>query len=312
MIYVVLLNWNGATDTIACLESLAKLEGVLPKVIVCDNASVDNSWPRLQAYVQQQSALDIQLVQTGANLGFAGGTNVGLRLALADPAMTFVWLLNNDTEVAPNALTSLTGYMHMYPKAGICGSTLLYMHDPTHIQAVGGQYNSWLGTSRHILDHQKYSQQTCASVNPADFDYVVGASMFVRRSVLETVGLLNDGYFLYCEEIDWAIRLKRLMPGATLGYAPDSLVYHKEGASTGAAYQAKKTYRFFSDYFFITSRIKFSRRFFPSRRLSVQASMLLVAAKRLRHGQFKSALVALCCLCGINTDFLDPRRSVNQ
>lgn len=312
MIYVVVLNWNGGADTIAALDSLGKLEGVLPKVIVCDNASADDSWSRLQAYVEQQSALDIQLVQTGANLGFAGGNNVGLRLALADPAMTFAWLLNNDTQVAPNSLTALMSYMHAHPKVGICGSTLLYMHDPTRMQAVGGQYNSWLGTSRHVLNHQKYSQQTCHSVNPVNFDYVVGASMFVRRAVLETVGLLNEDYFLYFEEIDWAIRLKRLMPGATLGYAPDSLVYHKEGASTGAANQIKKTYRYFSDYFFITSRIKFSRRFFTFRRMTVQASMLLVAAKRVRRGQFKSALVALCCLCNINTDFLDPTRSVNQ
>lgn len=312
MIYVIVLNWNGAADTMACLDSLAKLDGALPKVIVCDNASTDDSWQRLQTYVQQQSALDIQLLQTGANLGFAGGNNVGLRLALVDPAMTFAWLLNNDTQVAPGALDALVRCMRDQPNIGICGSTLLYMNAPNLIQAVGGQYNSWLGTSRHILSHQQYSQRTCASVNPADFDYVVGASMFVRRSVLETVGLLNDGYFLYCEEIDWAVRLKRLMPGVTLGYAPDSLVYHKEGASTGAGNQAKKTYRFFSDYFFITSRIKFSRKHFRFRSLCVQASMLLVAAKRAKHGQFKSALVALCCLCGASTGFLDPRRSVNQ
>jgi GT2 family glycosyltransferase len=312
MIYVVLLNWNGASDTIACLQSLANLEGALPKVIVCDNASRDDSWQRIEAYIQKQSILDIQLVQTGANLGFAGGNNVGLRLALADPAMTFTWLLNNDTEVAPGALDALVRYMHDHPKVAICGSTLLYMDSPNIIQAVGGQYNSWLGTSRHVLHHQHFSQLTCAAVNPVDFDYVVGASMFARRSALETVGLLSEDYFLYFEEIDWAIRLKHLMPGTTLGYAPDSLVYHKEGASTGAANQAKKTYTFFSDYFFITSRLKFSRKFFTLRRLTVQASMLLVAIKRAMHGQFKSALVALCCLCNIDTGFLDPRRSVNQ
>ena len=245
MIYVVVLNWNGASDTIACLESLAKLEGALPKVIVCDNASRDDSWRRIESYTQKQSVLDIQLVQTGANLGFAGGNNVGLRLALADPAMTFTWLLNNDTEVAPGALDALVRYMHDHPKVAICGSTLLYMDSPNIIQAVGGQYNSWLGTSRHVLHHQQYSQLTCAAVNPVDFDYVVGASMFARRSALETVGLLSEDYFLYFEEIDWAIRLKHLMPGTTLGYAPDSLVYTKRVLRQAQPIRQKRLTLFF-------------------------------------------------------------------
>ena len=312
MVYVVILNWNGAHDTIACLQSLAGLQGPLPKVIVCDNASVDDSWSMLQVYVEQQRALDIQLVQTGANLGFAGGNNVGLRLALSDPSMEFVWLLNNDTVVAPGALVELQRHMTQHTEVGVCGSTLLYADEPDRIQAVGGQYNPWLGTSTHLLGHQPYSEALCQSVNPAELDYVVGASMFVRRAVLETIGLLAEEYFLYCEEIDWATRMKRQMPEMTLGYAPDSLVYHKEGASTLTSDRTKKIYRYFSDYFFITSRLKFSRKYFPFHSLVVQASMLLVALRRIRAGQPKSALVALCCVVGWIPRWLDPRRTVSR
>lgn len=311
MVYAIVLNWNGATDTIACLQSLAELQGPLPKVIVCDNASVDDSWSILQTFVEQQRGLDIQLVQTWANLGFAGGNNVGLRLALSDPAMEFVWLLNNDTIVDPGALGGLQSYMEQHPQVGVCGSTLLYADEPEKIQAVGGQYNPWLGTSTHLLSHQPYSEALCRSVNPAKLDYVVGASMFVRRAVLETIGFLAEDYFLYCEEIDWATRMKREMPDMTLGYAPDSLVYHKEGASTQASDRTKKIYRYFSDYFFITSRLKFSRKYFPFHSLVVQASMLLVAMRRIRAGQPKSALVALCCFFGVIPRWLDPRRTVS-
>ena len=310
MIYVILLNWNGGDDTITCLESLASLNSELPKVIVCDNASADDSWQQMRDYVEQQDVLDIQLIQTGSNLGFAGGNNVGLRLALSDPEMQFAWVLNNDTEVTPEALSSLVDYMNTHPDVGMCGATLLYADDPSMIQAVGGQYNPWLGTSKHVLGHQKFSQAICESVDPDSFDYVVGASMFIRRAVLERVGLLCEDYFLYCEEIDWATRMKRQMPQMRLGYAPASLVYHKEGASTGANDRQGKTYRYFADYFFITSRLKFARKYYPLHSLVVQASMLLVTLNRVRRGQWRSAAVALCCFCGVIPGFMDPRKTV--
>lgn len=312
MVYVIILNWNGATDTIACIQSLARLNGPLPKVIVCDNASSDDSWSRLQSCVTMYPGLNIQLVQTGANLGFAGGNNVGLRMALSDPTMDFVWLLNNDTVVAPDSLAVQLLYMSQHPQVGICGSTLLYADEPERIQAVGGRYHPWRISAKHVLGHQPYSEALCRSVDPAEFDYVVGASMFVRRGVLEKVGLLSEDYFLYFEEIDWATRMKRTLPGMTLGYAPDSLVYHKEGASTQSNNRVKKTYRYFADYFFITSHLKFSRKHYPLRSLMVQASMLLIALNRIRRGQARSALVALSCFFGRIPRRLDPRRMVGR
>lgn len=306
-VYVILLNWNGAEDTLACLESLSRLKGVLPQIIVCDNASFDDSFAQLQRYIDAHPEQRVTLVQTGANLGFAGGNNKGLQIALSDPEMKFAWLLNNDTEVDPGALSALMAYMDQHQNVGICGSTLLYMHDPSLIQAVGGLYNFWWGTSKHVLDHQKYSEALCNAIDPDTLDYVVGASMFVRRALLERIGLMGEDYFLYSEEIDWATRMKRQMPGFKLGYAAASLVYHKEGASTGANDQQGKTYSYFADYFFITSRVKFARKFFPLKRWFVQATMLPVAFNRLRRKQWRSMAVALCALIGWVPEFLDPR-----
>lgn len=307
MIYIIILNWQGADDTIACLKSLGNIKTDGFKVIVCDNNSRDDSWIKLESYARGQTKLDLSLIQTGANLGFAGGNNVGLQIALTDPEMEFVWLLNNDTEVDSNALYELINYMVANPRVGICGSTLLYMDRPELIQAVGGFYNAWLGTSRHALSHQTYSPTLCNCVDPDQFDYVVGASMFVRRSVLEQIGLLSEEYFLYCEEIDWATRMKRQSAEFKLGYAPDSLVYHKEGSSTGSNERIGKTYNYSADYFLITSRMKFAKKFFPFKRWFVQMSMLVVFANRLRRKQWRSAVLAFYLFLGFKSSAFDPR-----
>lgn len=308
MVYIIILNWQGADDTIACLKSLGNIKSGGFKVIVCDNNSQDDSWVKLESYARCQTKFDLNLIQTGANLGFAGGNNVGLQIALSDPEMEFVWLLNNDTEVDGNALNKLMNYMAFNPRVGICGSTLLYMDKPELIQAVGGFYNAWLGTSRHALSHQNYSPTLCDLVDPSQFDYIVGASMFVRRSVLEQIGLLSEDYFLYCEEIDLATRMKQQCPEFKLGYAPESIVYHKEGASTGSNERAKKKYNYFADYFMLTSRIKFASNFFPFKRWTVQLGMLAVALNRIRRRQWRSASLALCLFFGVQSPIFDPRK----
>lgn len=309
MVYLIVLNWNNSDDTIACMESIQHLRTKLFNVVICDNSSVDDSWIKLQEYVAVQSGLDIELLQTGGNLGFAGGNNVGIRKALADPSAQYVWLLNNDTIVTPEALDAQVQYMEQHPDVGVCGSTLCYLDSPELIQAVGGKYNPWLGMSEHVLGHEKYSEAICSSVDSRSLDYVVGASMFIRRDALERVGLLSEDYFLYYEEIDWATRLQRHAPEYKIGYAPDSLVYHKEGGSTGRNDRVAKTYRYFSDYFFITSRLKFARKYYPLHSLVVQASMLLVALNRLKRRQWRSATVAFWCFCGVIPVFMDPRKA---
>lgn len=308
MVSIILLNWNGSQDTISCLESLRGLHATDFRIIVCDNGSTDDSWLRLENYVSDQISLNIKLLQTGSNLGYAAGNNIGIRYALEDPETQFLWLLNNDTVVTPESLHVLMEYMAQHSDVGVCGSTLCYLDAPEVIQAVGGRYNTWLGRSTHLLGHEPFNLDVCRSVKTSCFDYVVGASMFIRREVLEKIGALSEDYFLYYEEIDWATRMKREASEFRIGYAPESVVYHREGASTGTNDQSKKSYHYFSDYFFITSRLRFSRKYYPFCSLTVQLSMLLVAFNRLRFCQWRSAAVALWCFCGIIPVFMDPRR----
>lgn len=336
-IYIIILNWNGAADTIACLKSLIKSKGPETNIIISDNHSTDGSYRIIKEFIiesicNQQSGWHgfhfseinrdnpppelvletgkrfIGMVRTDKNLGFAGGMNIGIRIALRDSAMKYIWLLNNDTVVDNNALLALVNKMHSDPTIGVCGSTLLYYDRPTAIQAIGGTYNPWLGTTKHVLGQQNYSPELCSSINSINFDYLVGASLFIRREMLEQVGLLSEDYFLYCEELDWIHRMKKIAPEFKLGYAPDSLVYHKEGASTGSNDFETKTYSYFADYFYMTSRLKFSKRFFPFRHWLVRLATIGLGINRLRRHQFRSFLLAIFLVIGwVPRAFVPPR-----
>lgn len=324
VITIIVLNWNGADDTLACIESLLRLEGPTPNIIICDNHSSDDSFARIRSRLDNISAsheayrhvmLDpgglppatlpkskkayLGLVQTPANLGFAGGVNTGLRLALQDPSMRFAWVLNNDTRVDPWALQGLLDTMDTDPGIGICGSTLLYLDQPDRIQAVGGGYNPWLGTTRHLLGQEIYTAEICTTLEARTIDYVVGASMCFRRELLERVGLLSEDYFLYFEELDWVMRMQQIAPEYHVGYSPNSLVYHKEGATTGIRDLDGKTYCFAADSYFQTSRLKFARRYYPWHYPLVHLTQIAVAINRARRRQWRSCLLALGLLLGI-------------
>ena len=267
---IVLLNWNRWNFTLACLESLFRLNYPHYSVIVCDNDSSDDSMHKLWEWaagrqpaaqppiaelqclveppvvkpitfrelsrneaesLERRPPASLTLIQTGANLGFAGGCNVGVRHALAQ-GVDYVWLLNNDTLATPDSLQHLITHIQSHPEVGICGSTLLSLHRPSYVLAQGGgRLRRSTGTTRHIGEGSFWPQprQDVNSIEP-QMDYVVGASMLVSRTFLETAGLMDDGYFLYYEELDWA---SRLPSGMRLGYAPSSVIYHREGGTTG-------------------------------------------------------------------------------
>jgi GT2 family glycosyltransferase len=169
------------------------------------------------------------LIQTGGNLGFAGGNNVGLRYALSRDDFQYVWLLNNDTVIKADALTALVRGMQENPGAGMCGSTLPFYHDPDMIWALGGAtYNKWLCKTECIGLRAPLSRTISKTEVESNMAYLAGASMLVSKAFLRAVGLMNERYFLYFEELDWALRAKNRF---RLIFAPNSIVYHKVGAS---------------------------------------------------------------------------------
>lgn len=197
-VYIVILNWNGYKDTIACLESIKKLKYNNFAVIVCDNASTDNSLEYISAWIDKENKLKARLIVNKDNLGFAGGNNVGISEALKDLSTEYIWILNNDTEVDVLALDKLVNKMMSNTAIGICGSKLIYWYDHKTIQGYGGKYNKYLGIPNSIK----------ASSEIAKMNYPIGASMLVSRKFLNDVGLMCEDYFLYFEELDWSLRGK--------------------------------------------------------------------------------------------------------
>lgn len=296
-VYIILVNWNGWRDTIECLESLLRLDYPNFSVVVCDNQSSDGSverirnWaegslrascanPALQSltnppfpkpvsyyYISARSSFALAhaavdaaviLIETGVNLGFAAGNNVGLRYALMRADFAYAWLLNNDTVVARDALRRLVERMNQRPEAGMCGSTLLYYGHPTVVQAMGGSiYSRWTARGGHIGLGDVSSKIPPADRVESQMKYVLGASMLVSRNFIEHIGLMNESYFLYFEEIDWATRAKDKF---ALAYAPRSIVYHKEGGSIGTAVERSKRSPM-SEYYAARSSLLFSRRY---------------------------------------------------
>lgn len=296
MIYIIVLNWNGWHDTLECLESLLQLQFPNYRVMVCDNASEDGSEARIRQWLTQlppHQSERFTLVQTGENRGYGPGNNVGIRLALEDPAMEAVWILNNDVVVDPHALSALYEYHLAHPLRGLIGSKLRFYASPDRIQAVGGKFNPVFASSTHVGEFEIDQGQYDRDAIRTQIDYPVGAALFVTRDYLDSVGLLAEDYFLYFEEIDWATRGARA--GWELGYCWQSTVFHKEGGSTGS-HADPKLKSYLSDYYSVINRVRFTRKFYPGYLWSVKLGLLLAAANRIRRLQFDRLKIVLKAL----------------
>ena len=255
---VVVLNWNGWQDTLTCLSSLLALEGPAPKLLVVDNGSSDDSVAQIKAKMPE-----LELIQTGANLGFGGGCNAGIRQALADGA-EYVWLVNSDATVDPAALSALLQVAHDQPAAGAIGSVLYEMDTPHAIQLWGGgRVNLWLGFSRH-------------QANAASVDFISGASLFLRSAALSEVGLFDDTrFFMYWEDADLAFRLRRA--GWQLAVAEKSRLWHRQSASLGKNSPLL-------DQYFTQSAVRFFRQYAFLPMIPISLMLFKMLAKRLAMG----------------------------
>ncbi len=252
---IILVNWNGWEDTVECLHSLQNLNYEHFSVIVVDNASTDNSVKEIKDRFNK-----VTLIENSKNQGFAGGNNRGIECAL-DLGAEYVWLLNNDTVVEEKALEALINRTKNHPEIGICGSQVIYYDHRATLQALGGgTYNKWLGITRDIGQNQSVNISFDHKHIEERLHYIAGASMLVSKTFINAVGLLDEEYFLYYEEIDWAIRAKGAFK---LGYAPESIVYHKEGASIGASNLNMSNKSRLADYYYFKSKFKITYKYYP-------------------------------------------------
>ncbi len=234
---IVTVSYNTCQLTLDCLASVyAALaqEGLSAQVCVVDNASGDDSAAQIAARYPQAT-----LIRSQENLGFAGGTNLGLaRLLALDPAPRHILLLNPDTLVQPQALTRMVALLDARPEVGAVGAQLAYgdgsfQHGafsfPTLWMAL---FDFWTINHRLINSrlNGRYPRRLYEAGEPFPIDHPLGAALMARREALQQVGLLDEGYFMYCEEIDWCLRAKRL--GWGIYCVPQARIIHLEGQST--------------------------------------------------------------------------------
>ncbi len=207
----VVLNWNGGDDTVAALASL----GAVPAICV-DNGSTDGS-----DLAVEERCPDAELIRTNANLGFAGGNNVGIRRALERGA-DWVLLLNNDAVAEPGLHEALGRAAAARPDAGLL-ACLILDGDGSKVQYAGATYHARLG----------YSGRVERTPPPAlrDVDRADGAALAVSRVAAERAGLLDEELFLYVEDVDWSLRLRAA--GFAVVLVPDARVRHKGSAASG-------------------------------------------------------------------------------
>ncbi|RIJ41459.1 glycosyltransferase family 2 protein [Pontibacter oryzae] len=314
-VYIIILNYKGWKDTIECLISVLSLKYDNYQILVVDNNSPDHSFSQLTTWantyfknapdafsvLKESEALSntrskptselaarIIFIEANANRGFAAGNNIAMQYALGKADFNYLWLLNNDTTVDKESLSALINQAvndcSKNNNIGIWGSKLLFYHRPTIIQALGGKFNHTTFTTKHIGENQADSPAADETVLEAD--YIVGASMFVSAEFVTKVGLLDENYFLYFEELDWATRGRQ--KGFQLGYASESRVYHKEGQTIGSSSNgAKKS--ILADIEGVRSKIHFVKKFYPAKMPLLYLILLASVFLRLKRLQFNRA-----------------------
>jgi GT2 family glycosyltransferase len=237
---VVILCYKVPDLTIDCLRSASDEIVRIPgsKVAVCENGTGGDAADRIRQAIEENGwGAWAELTVVYPNLGFTGGNNVVIRPALesADPP-EYVLLLNSDTIVQPEAFEELVKFMDAHPKAGIAGSQLWSPGgtvDPSPYRFMGAlnelDRGLRLGIVSKLLSSWAFMIPTPTA--SARVDWVSGASMILRRTMLEEIGLLDEGLYTYFDDIDISVRAIRA--GWETWYVPTSRVVHLVGASTG-------------------------------------------------------------------------------
>lgn len=311
-IQILLLNWKNGPDTVDALQSIYDVNSSsVGGVVVCDNASNDGSVELIRSWAASVSValleyvwrdgffairediapvsgaaggFEVVLIHTGANLGFSGGNNVGIEFIRRNRAFDQIFLLNNDALLTPGAVESMAETF-VDPKVGMCGATVIYHHTPDRIQALGGsRFSPVFGRASHIGAGRMVTDARVREEVEQNLGYILGAALMISRACLDAVGLMEERYFLYYEEIDWATRARRA--GFKLAYAPEAVIFHKEGGTIGSsANRAKRS--LLSEYYLLRSRLSFTRKLYP---IYLPTVLLFSGGQVIRHllrGEFR-------------------------
>lgn len=271
---IIVVNWNRWRTTLRCLHSLDALDYRPYHTVVVDNGSTDGS----ELCIRRERP-DIEIVQAGANLGYAGGNNIGLRRALERTA-PFVWILNNDGLPESGALRELMACMETEQRLGVLAS---------RVCTVEGQHQDELAFSTTAVGCLIPDEIACAGcVTSGDYHevaVVAGPSLLLRTDALRDVGLFDESYFHFFEEVDLVERARRA--GWKVGFSCRSIVVHEHGASLAqgtpqALYYRDRNHLLYQRKLFGVHPLRVLARN-PLRRLRSLLSLRRLAAGDFRH-----------------------------
>lgn len=243
---IIILNWNGAQDTICCLQSMMKFVDLsTDRIFVIDNNSEDESVQEISNFIAQEGILfsviesdklitsyvdfSISIIKNKENLGFGAGNNVLLKkLTTLHADFKYAWLINNDAVIEKNSLISLKAAMNSDESIGAVGSIILNFPFDGIVQNTGVKHYRYFGVSKLINKNKKISEIDLTQ--EIKFDYLNGASLLLRISALEKSGFFDERYFLYSEEHD--LQLSLLKSQYKIVLEPKSKVYHHLMGST--------------------------------------------------------------------------------
>lgn len=200
-VYVVILNYNNADDTIACINSFCLVDSISCKLVIVDNNSTKECIERLRGYISKFD--NVEFIETGKNLGYAGGNNVGIRYSISLGA-EYIAIVNNDVIVNKNSFDACIKLLDEDSNVAFVGPTILE-YNSNIIQYAGGMINIRTGQSIHLYSNQVYQNRE----KTVECDYVGGACLLFRASIVEKIGYLPENYFLFWEESEWCYRARK-------------------------------------------------------------------------------------------------------
>jgi len=260
-IAVIIVNWNGVADTVACLKSLEKvaLGGNTLLTIVVDNGSTNDS-----VSVIKKQFPKVTLIANSTNLGFTGGNNVGMKDAMEKGA-DLLWLLNNDTIVDKNVLSFTKSFDDSSVGAAGCKIYFAPDHEYHHGRYTESQRGKVFWYAGGLVDWKNMyaSHRGVDEVDHGQYDkseetpFITGCSFVVRSEVVRKVGMLDDVYFLYLEDLDWNLRMQKA--GWKTMYVPSSVVWHVNAGSSGRPGNP------LHEYYFTRNRLLLGMRYAPLR-----------------------------------------------
>lgn len=225
---VCIVTFHNRDEVARCIDALSRTTYPAFDVVICENGG-RASWEALRAVLPEHlpGGQPVECLCASHNLGYAGGVNLAMR---SRPDSDAWWIVNPDTRPEPEALAAMVDRL----ARGDCHMVGGVLHgEDGRVQAYGGHWRFWLGRPVSLGMGAHVSQPVDGAAVEARMNYVLGASMLVDRHFLRNVGMMRDDYFLYCEEVEWGLRARKL--GFRLGFAPDARVLHDQGGTTGSA-----------------------------------------------------------------------------